>query len=51
MGAQLVRRITRPVEPFDMPVTGMKTIPLHALWPIAVKAAIAHGRASDFLGI
>jgi glycine/D-amino acid oxidase-like deaminating enzyme len=51
MGAQLARRITSPAEPFDMPVTSMQTIPLHALWPIAVKAAIAHGRARDFLGI
>ncbi len=51
MGAQLARRIARPAEPFDMPVTGISTIPLHALWPIAVKAAIAHGRMRDFLGI
>lgn len=51
MGAQLARRIISPAEPFDMPVTSLKTIPLHALWPIAVKAAIAHGRARDFLGI
>jgi glycine/D-amino acid oxidase-like deaminating enzyme len=50
MGAQLARRITHPGEPFDMPVTDMKTIPLHPLWPIAVKAAILHGRVSDFLG-
>ena len=34
-----------------MPITGMKGIPLHALWPLAVRAAIAHGRLSDFLGI
>jgi len=51
MGAQIARRITRPAEPFDMPVTSIKTIPLHALWPIAVKAAIAHGRVRDCLGI
>ena len=51
LGHQLARRITRPTEPFDMPVTTMKTIPLHALWPAAVKAAILKGRASDFLGI
>jgi glycine/D-amino acid oxidase-like deaminating enzyme len=50
MGAQLARRITRPAEPFDMPVTSMKPIPLHALWPIAVKAAIMRGRVSDYLG-
>jgi glycine/D-amino acid oxidase-like deaminating enzyme len=50
MGAQLARRITHPGATFDMPVTSMRTIPLHALWPIAVKAAIVHGRVSDFLG-
>jgi len=32
-----------------MPATGMQAIPLHALWPVAVKAAIVHGRLSDFL--
>jgi hypothetical protein len=36
---------------FAMPITGMKSIPLHALWPLAVRAAIAHGRLRDFLGI
>jgi hypothetical protein len=29
----------------------MRGIRLHALWPLAVRAAIAHGRLSDFLGI
>jgi glycine/D-amino acid oxidase-like deaminating enzyme len=51
MGARLARRITHPLEPFDMPVTPMRGIPLHALWPVAVKAAILRGRVSDFLGI
>ncbi len=51
MGAQLARRIAHPLAPFDMPVTGMKRIPLHSLWPLAVKAAILRGRVSDFLGI
>jgi glycine/D-amino acid oxidase-like deaminating enzyme len=51
MGAWLAHRITHPLEPFDMPVTAMKSIPLHALWPAAVKAAILRGRLSDFLGI
>jgi hypothetical protein len=36
---------------FDMPITGLKTLPLHSLWPLAVRAAIAHGRVSDFLGL
>ena len=51
MGAQLAHRILNPTAGFDMPITGMKNIPLHALWPLAVKAAIAHGRVSDYLGL
>ena len=34
-----------------MPITTIKTIAMHALWPIAVRAAIAHGRIRDFLGV
>jgi glycine/D-amino acid oxidase-like deaminating enzyme len=51
MGAQLADRIIDPQARFDMPITPLKTIPLHALWPLAVRAAIARGRLSDFLGI
>jgi glycine/D-amino acid oxidase-like deaminating enzyme len=51
MGAQLAARILNRSSEFDMPITGMKSIPLHALWPLGVRAAIAHGRLSDFLGI
>jgi len=51
MGAQLARRLLNRSSEFDMPITGMKAIPLHSLWPLAVRAAIAHGRLSDFLGI
>jgi glycine/D-amino acid oxidase-like deaminating enzyme len=51
MGAQLARRILTPSADFDMPITTMKAIGLHALWPLAVRAAIARGRLSDSLGI
>ena len=51
MGAQLARRISAPSAEFDMPITNMKTIGLHSLWPIAVRAVIARGRISDFLGV
>lgn len=51
MGAQLARRLLHPAAPFDMPITDMKSIRLHSLWPLAVRAAIAHGRFRDFLGI
>jgi glycine/D-amino acid oxidase-like deaminating enzyme len=50
MGAQLARRILTPSAAFDMPITNLKTIALHPLWPIAVRAVIARGRISDFLG-
>jgi glycine/D-amino acid oxidase-like deaminating enzyme len=50
MGAQLARRVMNPAAEIDMPVTRMKGIPLHSLWPVAVRAAIAHGRLRDFLG-
>ena len=51
MGAALARRILSPSSQFDMPISGLKPIRLHALWPLAVRAAIAHGRLSDFLGL
>jgi glycine/D-amino acid oxidase-like deaminating enzyme len=49
MGAALARRIAHPREPFDMPITDLRPIPMHALWPLAVKAAILSGRLRDFL--
>jgi glycine/D-amino acid oxidase-like deaminating enzyme len=51
MGEQLARRIANASSEFDMPISGMKSIRMHAMWPLAVKAAIAYGRLSDFLGI
>jgi glycine/D-amino acid oxidase-like deaminating enzyme len=51
MGAQLARRLVNPASEFDMPITGMKAIRLHALWPLAVRAAIARGRLEDSLGL
>jgi len=50
MGAQVAKRILDPAADFDMPITDIKTIGLHALWPLAVRAAIAQGRLVDFLG-
>ena len=51
LGAALARRIAHPRESFDMPLSALRPIPLHALWPLAVKAAIVSGRVRDFLGI
>jgi glycine/D-amino acid oxidase-like deaminating enzyme len=50
MGAQLAKRILDPTAAFDMPVSRMRPIALHAAWPLAVHATIARGRISDFLG-
>jgi glycine/D-amino acid oxidase-like deaminating enzyme len=51
MGAELARRILEPTLEFDMPITTMRTIALHSLWPLAVRAAIVQGRISDRLGL
>jgi glycine/D-amino acid oxidase-like deaminating enzyme len=51
MGAALARRILSPASEFDMPISGLKPIRLHAFWPLAVRAAIAHGRLRDYLGL
>ncbi len=51
LGAELAKRALNPEAPIDMPITSLKTIGLHALWPLAVKAAILRGRLTDYLGI
>jgi glycine/D-amino acid oxidase-like deaminating enzyme len=51
MGALMAKRIMDPAAPNDMPVTGLKPIPMHGLWPLAVRGAILRGRISDFLGL
>jgi glycine/D-amino acid oxidase-like deaminating enzyme len=50
LGAQLAGRIADPAAPLDMPVTPVRPMALHALWPLGVRAAIVHGRIRDFLG-
>jgi hypothetical protein len=51
MGALLAARIARPAAAFDMPITAMRAIPFHAFWRTGVRAAIARGRLSDWLGL
>jgi glycine/D-amino acid oxidase-like deaminating enzyme len=51
MGALIAKRILDPAAPCDMPITGLKPIALHGLWPLAVRGAILRGRISDFLGL
>ena len=52
MGAQLARRLVggKSAE-IDMPVTGIKPMPLHAFWPLGVTAAVLAGRVRDRLGM
>jgi hypothetical protein len=47
---QLAQRLLNPSARLDMPISTMKTIPFHRLWPVAVGAAIARGRLTDILG-
>jgi glycine/D-amino acid oxidase-like deaminating enzyme len=50
MGTVLAARVLDPRAQLDLPVTDMRSIPMHTLWPLAVRAAIARGRVSDALG-
>ena len=50
MGACLAARIAEPDATFDMPVTGIRGIPLHRFWRTGVRAAIARGRLVDYFG-
>ncbi|BAM90842.1 hypothetical protein S58_48630 [Bradyrhizobium oligotrophicum S58] len=52
MGAQLARRLIGGASAqIDMPITGIKPIPLHALWPVAVTSAVIAGRVRDRFGL
>jgi glycine/D-amino acid oxidase-like deaminating enzyme len=51
MGRALAERVANPSAVFDMPLTPLAPIPLHAFWPLAVKAAIWSGRVRDLLGL
>jgi glycine/D-amino acid oxidase-like deaminating enzyme len=52
MGEQLARRlIDGKAAQFDMPITNLKPIRFHALWPLAVKSVVLTGRIRDRLGL
>ena len=51
MGAQIARRIVDPRGESPLPVTAVKSIGFHGLWPLAVRAAILRGRITDRLGL
>jgi glycine/D-amino acid oxidase-like deaminating enzyme len=52
MGPELARRIIGGrTAAFDMPITGIREIPLHALWRPGVAARMFYGRIRDWLGL
>ncbi|MCW6509510.1 NAD(P)/FAD-dependent oxidoreductase [Lichenifustis flavocetrariae] len=52
MGGEIARRISgTPASDLDMPVTPLRPIPFHRLWPLAASARIAYGRARNALGM
>ena len=52
MGAQLARRLIEgEAGEIDMPVTTLKPIRFHALWPVAVKSVVLYGRIRDRAGL
>jgi glycine/D-amino acid oxidase-like deaminating enzyme len=51
MGQQLARRLVGgSTAEFDMPISGIKPIAMHAFWPLGVTAAVLTGRVRDRLG-
>ena len=52
MGQQLARRlIGGEAAEIELPVTAIKPIRFHALWPVAVKSVVLYGRIRDRLGL
>ena len=52
MGQQLARRlIGGEAAEIDMPVTTIKPIRFHPLWPVAVRSVVLYGRIRDRLGL
>ncbi|MGE0419654.1 MAG: NAD(P)/FAD-dependent oxidoreductase [Acetobacteraceae bacterium] len=52
MGPELARRtVGGATAEFNMPVTGIRTIPFHFLWKQAVQTRVAYGRIRDWLGL
>ena len=52
MGGLIARRIGgEPAEELEMPITDIRPIPLHGLWPLAVQGRLAWGRLRDRMGL
>jgi glycine/D-amino acid oxidase-like deaminating enzyme len=52
MGQQLAKRlIGGETAEIDMPITSLRPIRFHALWPVAVKSVVLYDRIRDRLGL
>jgi glycine/D-amino acid oxidase-like deaminating enzyme len=52
MGAQLAHRLAGGNNAgIDMPISGIKPMPMHAFWRVGVTAAVLTGRVRDRLGV
>ena len=52
MGGEIARRVAgTPIDELDMPVSPIRPIPFHALWPLAASARITYGRIRASLGV
>ena len=49
MGHQLARLIGGETAEINMPITSLRPIRFHALWPVAVKSVALYGRIRDRL--
>jgi len=50
IAGQLARRLLDG-SPIDLPIVTPKAIRMHALWPLAVRSIVLHGRLMDRLGL
>jgi hypothetical protein len=52
MGGLIARRIGgEAAETLDMPITDIKPMAFHGLWPLAVNGRMVWGRLLDRLGV
>jgi glycine/D-amino acid oxidase-like deaminating enzyme len=52
MGQQLAKRlIGGETAEIDMPITRLRPIRFHALWPVAVNSVVLYGQIRDRLGL
>lgn len=52
MAQQLAKRLIEgETAEIDMPITGLRPIRFHALWPVVVKSIAIYGRIRDRLGL